>query len=94
MCDLLKIHKTRSAVFRPSGNSQIERYNRTLMDAIRCYLGNPVWITRYREQLKQGVVTPTLDEYCLCRGPYNNRFIDYAVTTVMSGIMELVLGLP
>ena len=35
VCDLLKIHKTRSTAFRPSGNGQVERYNRTLMDAIR-----------------------------------------------------------
>ena len=40
VCDLLKIHKTKTTAFRPSGNGQVERYNRTLMDAIRCYLEN------------------------------------------------------
>ena len=40
VCALLKIHKTRSTAFRPSGNGQVERHNRTLMDAIRYYLEN------------------------------------------------------
>jgi ribosomal protein L21E len=38
ICDLLKIHKARSTPYRPSGNGQVERYNRTLMDAVRCYV--------------------------------------------------------
>jgi hypothetical protein len=38
VCDLLKIHKTRTTPYRPSANGQVERYNRTLMDAVRCYI--------------------------------------------------------
>ena len=34
----LGIHKTRTTSFRPSSNGQCERYNRTLMDAVRCFL--------------------------------------------------------
>lgn len=32
------MHKTRTTLYRPSGNGQVERYNRTLMDAVRCYI--------------------------------------------------------
>lgn len=38
ICDLLKIHKTRTTPYRPSANGQVERYNRTLMDAVRCFV--------------------------------------------------------
>jgi hypothetical protein len=39
VCKLLHIHKTRTTAYRPSTNGQVERYNRTLMDAVRCYVG-------------------------------------------------------
>ena len=39
VCELLQIHKTRTTPYRPSANGQVERYNRTLMDAVRCYVG-------------------------------------------------------
>jgi hypothetical protein len=35
VCELLKIHKASTT---PSANGQVERYNRTLMDAVRCYI--------------------------------------------------------
>lgn len=38
VCDLLEIHKARTTPYRPSANGQVERYNRTLMDAVRCYI--------------------------------------------------------
>ena len=42
LCAKLQIHKARTTPYRPSGNGQVERYNRTLMDAIRCYIdGQP-----------------------------------------------------
>ncbi|KAK3085317.1 hypothetical protein FSP39_001380 [Pinctada imbricata] len=37
LCEKLHIHKTRTTSFRPSANGQVERYNRTLMDAVRCF---------------------------------------------------------
>lgn len=39
ICELLRIHKTRTTPYRPSANGQVERYNRTLMDAVRCFVG-------------------------------------------------------
>jgi len=39
LCKALEIHKTRSTPYRPSSNGQVERYNRTLMDAVRCFIG-------------------------------------------------------
>ena len=38
VCELLKTHKARAISYRPSANSQVERNNRTLMDAVRCYI--------------------------------------------------------
>jgi hypothetical protein len=36
LCHELNIHKARKTPYRPSGNGQVELYNRTLMDALRC----------------------------------------------------------
>ena len=39
VCKALQIHKARTTPYRPSSNGQVERFNRTLMDAVRCYIG-------------------------------------------------------
>ena len=38
LCEVLEIHKTRTTPYRPSANGQVERFNRTLMEAVRCYI--------------------------------------------------------
>jgi hypothetical protein len=38
LCEVLHIHKTRTTAYRPPSNGQVERYNRTLMDAVRCFV--------------------------------------------------------
>ncbi|XP_048242778.1 uncharacterized protein LOC125375886 [Haliotis rufescens] len=38
LCTLLQIHKTRTTPYRPSANGQVERFNRTLLQAIRCHI--------------------------------------------------------
>lgn len=38
MCKLLRIVKQRTTPYRPNANGQVERYNRTLLQLIRCYL--------------------------------------------------------
>ncbi len=39
MCKLLHIRKSRTTAYRPSANGQAERMNRTLMAAVRCFVG-------------------------------------------------------
>ena len=38
LCERMGIHKTRTTAFRPSSNGQVERFNRTLVDALRCFV--------------------------------------------------------
>ena len=39
ICEMLHIHKSRTIPYRPSANGQVERCNRTLMAAVRCFVG-------------------------------------------------------
>ncbi|VDI20678.1 COMPASS component SPP1 [Mytilus galloprovincialis] len=39
VCELLHIHKARTTPYRPCANGQVERFNRTLMAAVRCFVG-------------------------------------------------------
>ena len=45
LCTLLEVTKTRTTGYHPSGNGQVERYNRTLMSLIRAHLdgGSKNW---------------------------------------------------
>ena len=38
LCELLQIVKTRTTPYRPSSNGQVERYNKVVLQFIRCYL--------------------------------------------------------
>ena len=38
MCNMLKIHKARTTAYHPSSNGMVERQNRILMAAIRCFI--------------------------------------------------------
>ncbi|XP_062602775.1 uncharacterized protein LOC134264500 [Saccostrea cucullata] len=40
VCKLLQITKTRTTPYRPCSNGQVERYNRLVLQAIRCYMEN------------------------------------------------------
>ena len=39
LCDALQVHKSMTTPYTPSVNGQAERYNKSLMDAIRCFTG-------------------------------------------------------
>jgi hypothetical protein len=49
VCKLLEITKTRTTPYHPCSNGQVERYNRTLLQMIRCFLRNDQ--TRWDENL-------------------------------------------
>jgi len=36
VCKLVEVHKTQTTAYRPCSNGQVERYNRTLIEQIRC----------------------------------------------------------
>ena len=40
VCELLEIGKTRTTSYRPSANGQVERYNRSIAQIIRCCIGD------------------------------------------------------
>lgn len=37
-CNVLQIHKSRTTPYRQSSKGQVERFDRTLMDAVRCFV--------------------------------------------------------
>ena len=56
VCDLLEITKTRTTPYRPCSNGQVERYNRTLLQLIRCYIrGNPLTWDEHLPLLLQAI---------------------------------------
>lgn len=38
LCNLLQITKTRTTPYHPASNGRVERANRTILQAIRCFL--------------------------------------------------------
>lgn len=40
ICEAFHVHKTRTTPYRPCANGQVERFNRTIMDAVRCFVSN------------------------------------------------------
>ena len=38
MCKLLQIAKTQTTPYKFASNGQVERYNRTILHALRCYI--------------------------------------------------------
>ena len=56
VCELLEITKTRTTLYRPCSNGQVERYNRTLLQLIRCFLkGNQKHWDDHLQQLAGAV---------------------------------------
>ena len=42
LCALLEISKTRTTPYHPSSNGQVERYNRVIVQVIRCYINGKI----------------------------------------------------
>ena len=61
VCELLQIVKTRTTPYRPCSNGQVERYNRTLLQLIRCFLkGNQQHWDEHLQQLA-GAIRSTVN---------------------------------
>ena len=61
VCELLQIAKTRTMPYHPCSNGQVERYNRTLLQLIRCFLkGNQQDWDQYLQQLA-GAIRSTVN---------------------------------
>ena len=61
VCELMQITKTRTTPYRPCSNGQVERYNRTLLQIIRCFLsGNQQTWDKYLQQLA-GAIRSTVN---------------------------------
>ena len=61
VCELLEITKTRTTPYRPCSNGQVERYNRTLLQLIRCFLkGNQKHWDDHLQQLA-GAIRSTVN---------------------------------
>ena len=63
LCKLLEISKTRTPPYRPCANGQTERYNRTILQVIPCYMNN-VHFQRHWDrhlQLIDGTIRATVD---------------------------------
>ena len=59
--ELLEVTKTRTTLYRPCSNGQVERYNRTLLQLIRCFLkGNQKHWDDHLQQLA-GAIRSTVN---------------------------------
>ena len=61
VCELLQVTKTRTTPYRPCSNGQVERYNRTLLQLMRCFLkGNQTFWDEHLQQLA-GAIRSTVN---------------------------------
>jgi transposase InsO family protein len=53
LCSILPINKTRTTAYQPCSNGQVERYNRTLMQMVRCFIYDRprTWDRELQQQL-------------------------------------------
>ena len=71
---MLQIQKTRTTPYRPSANGQVERFNRTLMDAVLCFNGK-----------KQNQLDIHLPQLAGAMGKSVNRQTGYTPNKLMLG---------
>ena len=87
VCNLLEITKTRTTPYRPSANGQMERYNRTLLQVIRCYI-----------RAKQKTWDQDLDELAAAIRSMKHRQTQFTANMMMLGRevrrpIDLMLGI-
>ena len=83
VCDLLGVAKTRTTPYHPSGNGQVERYNKTLLQMVRCYLAPKVAPTAKPEVRARWDVNLHLLSGALRAVP--NRITGYSPNMMMLG---------
>ena len=88
-CQLLEITKTRTTPYHPSGNGQVEVFNRVILQMIRSYLSSG-GIRRWDENLP--LITMALHSM-------KNKSTGFSANMVMLGRettqpIDLILGLP
>ena len=86
VCNLLEITKTHTTPYRPSANGQMERYNRTLLQVIRCYI-----------RAKQKTWDQDLEELAAAIRCMKNRQTQFTANMMMLGRevrrpIDLMLG--
>ena len=87
VCSLLEITKTHTTPYRPSTNGQMERYNRTLLQVIRCYI-----------RAKQKIWDQDLEELTAAICCMKNRQTQFTANMMMLGRevrrpIDLMLGI-
>uniref|UniRef100_A0A146QJK2 Pol polyprotein n=1 Tax=Fundulus heteroclitus TaxID=8078 RepID=A0A146QJK2_FUNHE len=98
VCRLLQITKTRTTPYHPSSNGQVERFNRTLLQMLRCYVDRnqknwdeqlPLLTAAYRSS--QHMVTGfTPNRLMLGREVHQPHDIQCGAARLKSNAMEVV----
>uniref|UniRef100_A0A3Q2Q0I0 Integrase catalytic domain-containing protein n=1 Tax=Fundulus heteroclitus TaxID=8078 RepID=A0A3Q2Q0I0_FUNHE len=98
VCRLLQITKTRSTPYHPSSNGQVERFNRTLLQMLRCYVDRnqknwdeqlPLPTAAYRSS-RHMVTGFTPNKLMLGREVHQPHDIQWGAARLKSNAMEVV----
>ncbi|XP_057691272.1 uncharacterized protein LOC130915330 [Corythoichthys intestinalis] len=97
VCRLLQITKTRSTPYHPSSNGQVERFNRTLLQMLRCYVNQsqknwdehlPLLAAAYRSS-RHSVTGYTPNRLMLGRETHQPQDIQSGTAKLNTGPMEV-----
>lgn len=55
LCKILQITKTRTTPYRPCSNGQVERYNRSILQMLRCYIKDHTYWDLYLQQIARAM---------------------------------------
>ncbi|XP_060758004.1 uncharacterized protein LOC132868818 [Neoarius graeffei] len=97
VCRLLQITKTRTTPYHPASNGQVERFNRTLLQMIRCYVDKnqknwdehlPLLTSAYRSS-RHGVTGFTPNQLMLGREVHQPHDLQSGTAELKSDRMEV-----